>query len=109
MTKVAFMAVLLAGAVLATPVASALADSTEPASGQASGQASGTTDESAQPADPDDPIGDIATPNPATDGSATIALPPIDIPDGDSGDYSPPESDDDGADDTATPSDGTQN
>jgi hypothetical protein len=105
MIKVAFMAALLAGAVLIAPIASALADSAEPASGQASG----TTDDSAQPADPDDPIGDIATPNPATDGSATIALPPIDVPDGDSGDYSPPESDDDGADDTATPSDGTQN
>jgi hypothetical protein len=101
MIKVAFMAALLAGAVLIAPVASALADSTEPASGN--------TDNSAQPADPDDPIGDIATPNPATDGSATIALPPIDVPDGDSGDYSPPESDDDGADDTAAPSDGTQN
>jgi hypothetical protein len=101
MIKVAFMAALLAGAVLIAPVVSALADSTEPASGN--------TDNSAQPADPDDPIGDIATPNPATDGSATIALPPIDVPDGDSGDYSPPESDDDGADDTATPSDGTQN
>lgn len=105
MTKVAFMAALLAGAVVTTPVASALADSTEPSSGQTSG----TTDDSAQPADPEDPIGAIATPNPATDPSATIALPPIYVPDGDSGDYSPPESDDDGPDDTTTPSDGTQN
>jgi hypothetical protein len=105
MIKVAFMTALLAGAVVIALAAPALADSTEPASGQASG----TTGDSAQPAGPDDPIGDIATPNPATDGSATNALPPIDIPDGDSGDYTPPESDDDGADDTATPSDGTQN
>ncbi|HET6621249.1 MAG TPA: hypothetical protein VFG64_15040 [Dongiaceae bacterium] len=101
MTKVAFMAALLRGAILATPVTSALADSTEPASG--------TTDDSAQPADPDDPLGDIATPNPATDPSAAIALPPIYVPDGDSGDYSPPESDDDGADNTGASSDGTQN
>jgi hypothetical protein len=108
MIKVAFMAALLAGAVVIALAAPALADSTEPASGQASG----TTGDSAQPAGPDDPIGDIATPNPATDPSAAIALPPIYVPDGDSGDsgdYTPPESDDDGADDTATPSDGTQN
>jgi hypothetical protein len=99
MIKVAPFVALLAAAVLLSPVNAAWAISTE------------STDEStggAAVTDPDDQIDEIANPNSSadgsddTDGSATINLPPIDMP-GDSEDYTSPDSDDEPADDSASP------
>jgi len=84
--KAASLAALLAGAlVLSSP---AFAISSESADDSAGGAAI---------ADPDDQIDEITSPSGGTDGSATIEMPPIDVP-GDSDDYTPPESEDDSGD-----------
>jgi hypothetical protein len=101
MIKGSSLAALLLGTMLAAPLGPAVADNSQPATGD-----DGT---GAQAAGPDDPLDDIATPNPTTDGSSVIEVPPIDIPEGDLGDYSPPESEDDGANDVPPSPDGSQN
>ena len=100
MIKGLSFAALLLGTMLVAPEA-AMADNSQPATGDA--------DTDAQVTGPDDPLDDIATPNPTTDGSSVIEVPPIDIPEGDLGDYSPPESEDDGADDVPASPDSSQN
>jgi hypothetical protein len=81
MIKIAPVFALLAGAILLSPIHVALAISTE--------STTGDSGSNAQVADPDDQIDEIANPSSDTDGSATIELPPIDMP-GDSDDYTPP-------------------
>jgi hypothetical protein len=97
MIKVAPFVALLAGAILLSPgnvgfVTPAWAISTESSDDSGSGAAV---------ADPDDQMDGIANPDPGTDGSATIDLPPIDMP-GDSEDYTSPDSDDDQSGDSST-------
>src|SRR5262249_10783673 len=96
MLKVTSMAALVAGALLLSPVHSAFAISSESADDSSGG---------ANVADPDDQMDQIANPDSGTDGSATIEIPPIDVP-GDSDDYTPPESEDDSGDVPADSSSG---
>ena len=98
MIKVASVAALLAGAILLSPTQAAWAISSESSEDTGSG---------AQVVDPDDQTDQIANPGDGTAGSATIEIPPINVPGEDSGDYSPPESEDDSSGDTS--SDGTTN
>jgi hypothetical protein len=97
MIKVAPFVALLAGAILLSPVTAAWAISTESSDDSGSGAAV---------TDPDDQIDQIANPNSGTDGtddtdgSATINLPPIDMP-GDSEDYTSPDADDDQSGDSS--------
>ena len=93
MIKVAPFVALLAGAILLSPVNAAWAISTE-----STDDSSGGT----SVADPDDQIDEMANPDSGTDGSATLDLPPIELP-GDSEDYTSPDSDDQPADDSASP------
>lgn len=91
MIKIAPFAAFLTGAILLAPVAPAFAISTEDAPTNPDGTAV---------TDPDESPDDTANPDYGTDGSATIEVPPIDMP-GDSDDYSPPDSEDDPADNPA--------
>jgi hypothetical protein len=91
MIKVAPFAALLAGAILLSPVNAAWAISTESSDDSSGGTAV---------ADPDDQMDEIANPSSGTDGSATIDLPPIDMP-GDSDDYTSPDADDDQSGDSS--------
>jgi hypothetical protein len=93
MIKVAPFIAVLAGAILLSPVNAAWAISTE-----STDDSSGGT----SVADPDDQIDQIANPDSGTDGSATLNFPPIELP-GDSEDYTSPDSEDDPADDSASP------
>jgi hypothetical protein len=95
MIKVAPFVALLTGAILLSPMNAAWAISTESSDDSSGGAAV---------ADPDDQIDEIANPNSGTDGtdgSATIDLPPIDMP-GDSDDYTSPDADDDQSGDSST-------
>lgn len=89
MIKGAPLMALLAGAILLSPIDPARAVTTE--STDDAGAAAAATD-------PDDQVDETANPNSATDGSATIDLPPIDMP-GDSDDYTSPDEDDAPTDD----------
>ncbi len=101
MIKIAPVAALLAGAFLLSPLHVALAISTESATDEFGGKA--------QVADPDDQLDELANPDSGAGGSATIELPPIDMP-GDSEDYAPPSDlEDDPAQDAPAPSSGSGN
>jgi len=101
MIKIAPVLALLAGAILLSPLHVALAISTESAAGDSS--------DNAQVTDPDDQLDEMANPDLGADGSATIALPPIDMP-GDSDDYAPPsDQEDEPAPDAPAPSDDSAN
>ena len=88
MFKIASAAAVLAGAILLSAGNPAFAISSESSTDSGAG---------ANIADPDDQIDAITSPSGGTDGSATIEVPPIDVP-GDSDDYSPPDSEDDSGD-----------
>jgi hypothetical protein len=86
MFKAASLAALVAGAlVLSSPAFAISSESTDDSSG------------GANITDPDSQIDETTNPGDGTDGSATIEVPPTDMP-GDSDDYTPPESDDDSGD-----------
>ncbi|HEV8391423.1 MAG TPA: hypothetical protein VGQ35_16350 [Dongiaceae bacterium] len=91
------MVVLLGAAIVLSPLHVALAISTE--------SATDSSGDNAPIADPDDQLDEMANPDSGTEGSATIEMPPIDMP-GDSGDYAPPsDSEDDPAMDAPAPAD----
>jgi hypothetical protein len=94
MFKVASVAALLAGALFLSPAAFAISSESSTDSGTG-----------ANIADPDDQIDAITSPSGGTDGSATIEMPLIDVPD-ESGDYAPPDSEDDSGDVPSDPSSG---
>jgi hypothetical protein len=99
MTKIAPMTLLFAGAMLAAPLAPAVAFSNEDAP---------TGDGGAQIADPDEAIDQFANPDSGTEGEATIEVPPIAMPGDGSSDYLSPDVDDDPAAD-APPEQGSAN
>ena len=94
MIRIAPLTLLLAGAILLGPIASALAISTEEAPAASDGTAV---------ADPDDQLDEMASPDSGTAGDATIEVPQINVPGADSGDYLPPDSDGDPAQDPSAP------
>ncbi|MEZ5830521.1 MAG: hypothetical protein R3D05_05040 [Dongiaceae bacterium] len=95
MIKVVSLAALLVGLAAFMPIQRTMAITTETAA---------DSGDKAQIVDSDGQSDGYLNPNPDTDGSATIDVPPIDIP-GDSDEYDPPsDSDDDPAADDPAPS-----